>query len=385
MKKRFLDSCSTGIRAIALTALLGTPALAQTQQQGYGAGSSGPPAGASSGDQSAQASGYGGGSSGPPAGGGSGRGENMESSYGGGSSGPPAGRGNGLSQSGRGESMQSSYGGGSSGPPGGLSGRGGGLSLSGRGGGLEVEGGGADGLSLSGRGRGLGGGFGGGSSGPPGGGFGGGASPSGPPAGMMGGLGALAAFLNPSMSNSPDAQVITGPVLQNEARAAYASGDHRLAMNLLYGHIVAEYEDAPNIIRMAKFSRLMKRPAWQLRFGLSYTVRGDATDPQPIQEGRSSGGGGFGAGGFEGGGFEGGGFEGGGFEGGGFEGGGFEAASRVKAASDGRDGLWRIGRPRRFAGRVRWRIARRTRWKRRWRFWREWFQCQRFGCRQLCR
>lgn len=103
---------------------------------------------------------------------------------------------------------------------------------------------------------------------------------------------------------------MTGPVLENEARAAFGNGDYELAMNLLYGHIVAEYDDAQNVIRMAKFSRLMKRPAWQLRWGISYTMRGDSVDPQPITEGSGSSGGGFGASGFGASGFGGGDFEG---------------------------------------------------------------------------
>jgi len=93
--------------------------------------------------------------------------------------------------------------------------------------------------------------------------------------------------------------VIQGPVLEKEARTAYASGDYVLALNLLYGHIVAEYDQAHNAIQLAKFSRLMKRPAWQLRWGISYALRGDSADPSPIEESANPrGGGGFGPGEF---------------------------------------------------------------------------------------
>jgi len=85
---------------------------------------------------------------------------------------------------------------------------------------------------------------------------------------------------------SPDAAppVQSGPVLANEALVAYSVGDFPLAMELYFGHIIAEYDQASEALNRANFSRLMKRPVWQLRWGVSYAVRGDATDPQPIQE-----------------------------------------------------------------------------------------------------
>ncbi|MEO1524444.1 MAG: hypothetical protein AAFX06_03370 [Planctomycetota bacterium] len=309
MKKLLSNAVAPACIALVIGLFSGPSADAQSQESGYGGGSSGPPSGASgSGQEAEMANGYGGssgpdggsrgglslggGSSAPPGGGSSGPGGSrggvqlggQSGGYGAGSSGPPAGGGGGLELGGRGAEMSSGYGGGS-GPPGG----------------------GGSGLSLSGRGGGLDGGFGGGSSGPPpGAGPRGGSPPGGSPQDMMAGfLGPVNAFFSPSIPGGPDGLIASGPVLENEARAAYASGDYKLAMNLLYGHMVAEYDDAQDVIRMAKFSRIMKRPAWQMRFGLSYTVRGDATDPQPIQDGGSSGGGGFGAGGFGGGGFEG--------------------------------------------------------------------------------
>ena len=105
--------------------------------------------------------------------------------------------------------------------------------------------------------------------------------------------------------------VAKGPVLEAEARAAYAKGDVKLALNLFYGHIAAEYQNAQAAVHAAKFSRLMRRPDWHLRWGVSFMVRGDDVDPQPIKAGRTRGGGGFGGPGGFGGEFEdmGGGFE----------------------------------------------------------------------------
>ncbi|QDV45542.1 hypothetical protein Enr13x_54210 [Stieleria neptunia] len=98
--------------------------------------------------------------------------------------------------------------------------------------------------------------------------------------------------------------VQSGPVLLNDAIVAYAKGQHELAMRLYFGHIVAEYESAQNQLQLVKYSSLMKRPTWQLRWGISYAVRGDATDPQPIGDvnpaGRGGFDGGFGDGGMEG-------------------------------------------------------------------------------------
>ncbi|WP_372894303.1 hypothetical protein [Stieleria sp.] len=90
--------------------------------------------------------------------------------------------------------------------------------------------------------------------------------------------------------------VQAGPVLLNDAIVAYAKGKHELAMRLYFGHIVAEYESAQNQLQLVKYSPLMKRPTWQLRWGISYAVRGDATDPQPIGDVNPAGRGGFGSG-----------------------------------------------------------------------------------------
>ncbi|KAA5540287.1 hypothetical protein FYK55_21930 [Roseiconus nitratireducens] len=106
-------------------------------------------------------------------------------------------------------------------------------------------------------------------------------------------LGSVSSSGELSQMLSPDAAppVQSGPVLSNESLVAYSIGNYPLAMELYFGHMVAEYENASNELNLAKFSRLMKRPVWQLRWGISYTVRGEATDPQPIRESATRGGG----------------------------------------------------------------------------------------------
>ncbi|MCA9138923.1 MAG: hypothetical protein KDB00_19260 [Planctomycetales bacterium] len=78
--------------------------------------------------------------------------------------------------------------------------------------------------------------------------------------------------------------VQSGPVLLNEALIAYSKGEYPIALNLYFGHIVTEYDNAQAELQRIKYSPLMRRPAWQVRWGISYVVRGDSVDPQPIQD-----------------------------------------------------------------------------------------------------
>ncbi|MEM6473945.1 MAG: hypothetical protein AAF802_30620 [Planctomycetota bacterium] len=95
-------------------------------------------------------------------------------------------------------------------------------------------------------------------------------------------------------SNQASSPIESGPVLRNEAIIAYSMGNQELARDLLFGHIVAEYDEADDALNLVRYSRLMKRPAWGIRWGISFAVRGDATDPQPIDETSSGTAGGFG-------------------------------------------------------------------------------------------
>ncbi|WP_436716191.1 hypothetical protein U8335_00620 [Roseiconus lacunae] len=92
--------------------------------------------------------------------------------------------------------------------------------------------------------------------------------------------------------------IASGPVLLNEATVAYAKGASSLARQLYFGHMVAEFENAQGQLSAVKYSKILKRPVWQIRWGISMAVRGDATDPQPIKETapRSTGGPGDGMG-----------------------------------------------------------------------------------------
>jgi hypothetical protein len=93
--------------------------------------------------------------------------------------------------------------------------------------------------------------------------------------------------------------VQAGPVLINDALVAYAKGDLPLAMRLYFGHMVAEYDSASGAFNQVKYSPIMKRPVWQVRWGISYAIRGEATDPQPIEDVAARARGGMNGGGYD--------------------------------------------------------------------------------------
>ncbi|MGB0595529.1 MAG: hypothetical protein ACPGLY_02375 [Rubripirellula sp.] len=92
------------------------------------------------------------------------------------------------------------------------------------------------------------------------------------------------------------APVLSGPVLRREAEQAFQAGNHALALELMFGHMSTEYNDAIVMLQTVKWSPVLRRPVWGYRFGVSMNVRGEATDdPNPIREGATpAGGGGFG-------------------------------------------------------------------------------------------
>ena len=85
-------------------------------------------------------------------------------------------------------------------------------------------------------------------------------------------------------------EVSKGPVLMGDAEKAYQAGNFPLAMQLYFGFLATEYEQATGPLQSVKFSKLLVRPVWQTRWAVSYTVRGDTdvTDPSPIQLGAGS-------------------------------------------------------------------------------------------------
>ncbi|QDT59124.1 hypothetical protein SV7mr_16310 [Stieleria bergensis] len=89
----------------------------------------------------------------------------------------------------------------------------------------------------------------------------------------------------------------TGPVLFDEAKAAYSSGKIALAKDLFFAHITAEYEEAGDALSMVRYSPLLRRPAWNIRCGVSVSVRSDGASPQPLSASSTGRGGPGGAGG----------------------------------------------------------------------------------------
>lgn len=108
----------------------------------------------------------------------------------------------------------------------------------------------------------------------------------------------LNAFINPPGVVAP---ADAGPVLRSDAEMAFKNGHFPLALELFFGHMAVDYEKARGDIQTAQYSRLMRRPTWSIRWGVSIAVRGEARDPNPIRDtgsGRlaSTGRGGFGGG-----------------------------------------------------------------------------------------
>lgn len=98
--------------------------------------------------------------------------------------------------------------------------------------------------------------------------------------------------LSPLFDSSQDIAVQTGPVLQREAEQAFQSGDHGLALELMFGHMATEYSDAIEEMQSVQYSKLLRRPVWNVRWGVSMAVRGgdEVADPQPIRQGATPGG-----------------------------------------------------------------------------------------------
>ena len=149
---------------------------------------------------------------------------------------------------------------------------------------------------------------------------------------------------SPLFANIQGAVAESGPFLGRDAEDAFKAGNHPLALALMFGHMTVEERDALVALQTVKYNALLRRPVWNIRWGVSLAIRGDITgDAQPIKEGATSsgpgnrggfgapGGGGFGAPG-GGGGFGG---SGGGFPGGGALGGLIEDEGMDEGMDDG--------------------------------------------------
>jgi hypothetical protein len=94
----------------------------------------------------------------------------------------------------------------------------------------------------------------------------------------------------------PAGPVLSGPFLQREAEQAFQSGNHGLGLELMYGHMVAEFREAVVPLQTVKWSASLRQPVWGYRFGVSMDVRGSG-EPTPIREGATPMGQGRGRGG----------------------------------------------------------------------------------------
>ncbi len=87
------------------------------------------------------------------------------------------------------------------------------------------------------------------------------------------------------------AKLPTGPILLSQAEQAMTDGHQQLAMDLLYGHMIAEFPDARPAFKTIRYSALFKRPVWQVRWGVSVMVRLDeVAEAKPLQADTKPGG-----------------------------------------------------------------------------------------------
>ncbi|WP_218933453.1 hypothetical protein [Rubripirellula lacrimiformis] len=93
--------------------------------------------------------------------------------------------------------------------------------------------------------------------------------------------------LAPLFQPAAGVQVITGPLLQRESDMAFAAGYQGMAVELMCGHMVTEYEEAGLALSTVKFSPALRRPVWNVRWAVSIAVRGteDVPDASPIRAG----------------------------------------------------------------------------------------------------
>lgn len=86
--------------------------------------------------------------------------------------------------------------------------------------------------------------------------------------------------------------VQSGPILKKEAEDAFRAGHYPMALELMFAHMATEYDEASFDLQNVKFSTLLKRPIWNIRWGVSIAVRGDdVEDNSPIKEGAKPAGG----------------------------------------------------------------------------------------------
>lgn len=96
----------------------------------------------------------------------------------------------------------------------------------------------------------------------------------------------LAGFFAPSATLRE--QTARSLTLWEQAAIALHQGDQKRALALYYAHLVADGVDATKSLANVDYSRLLKRPVWCIRFGVSVHPRVPdalANDPEPIRVG----------------------------------------------------------------------------------------------------
>ncbi|TWU21647.1 hypothetical protein Pla52o_38340 [Novipirellula galeiformis] len=81
----------------------------------------------------------------------------------------------------------------------------------------------------------------------------------------------LAPLMMPSIPAMEDKR----PPLKKQCDDAFLEGRTATALELFFGHLVIEPDKAKTLLEGVKYSALLKRPVWQVRWGVSLFVRGD--------------------------------------------------------------------------------------------------------------
>ncbi|WP_442506507.1 hypothetical protein SH528x_005355 [Novipirellula sp. SH528] len=92
--------------------------------------------------------------------------------------------------------------------------------------------------------------------------------------------------LAPLMAATIPAMEDKRPLLKKQCDEAFLDGRMATALELFFGNLVIEPVKASEQLQSVKYSAMLKRPVWQIRWGVSLAVRGDdAGDKGAITEG----------------------------------------------------------------------------------------------------
>ncbi len=96
------------------------------------------------------------------------------------------------------------------------------------------------------------------------------------------------ATMLPMLSSAGAVKPEKVPSFRELANSTFTAGQEAMALNYLYAHMITEYERAGNVFEDVMFSPTLRSPVWQIRWGVSFHVRGDSDDPFPIVTGMDS-------------------------------------------------------------------------------------------------